>query len=201
MGYTTDFYGEFNLTPSLTQEQTDYINKFSDTRRMKRDVNKLMELYKGEGGYPGRTGTPEEIYGPDGCYFVGGTGSAGQDHDSSIIDYNRPPGLPTYEQTRNLPFNEMWDNEQKLIKEGKCQPGLWCQWVVEGDNNTLAWDGNEKFYEYTAWLEYLITNFFEPWGVKVNGEVEFQGEDRDDRGKIVVTDNEVQVLNAHIEYR
>lgn len=200
MGYSTDFYGEFKLTPSLTDEQMNYINQLSETRRMKRDVNKLMKLYKGEGGYPGRTGTAEEIYGKDGEFFVGGTGSLGQDHDESVIDYNTPPGKPTYEERKDIPFNEQWETEQKLIQEGKCQPGLWCQWIVEG-NDTLTWDGSEKFYEYTAWLQYLITNFFQPWGITVNGEVEFQGEDRDDRGKIVVKDNVVEVLNAHIEYR
>jgi hypothetical protein len=200
MGYTTDFYGEFNLTPSLTEEQTNYINTFSETRRMKRDVNKLMELYKGKHGYPGRTGTPEEIYGNDGEFFVNDDGMSGQRSDESIIDYNTSPGKPTYKELVGVPSREQWDIEQKLINEGKCQPSLWCQWIVE-ENNTLTWDGGEKFYEYTAWLEYLITKFFQPWGIMVNGEIEWQGEERNDRGKIVVTDNVIQVLNGHVEYR
>jgi hypothetical protein len=38
MGYTTDFSGEFKLDKPLTDEQAIYVNKFADTRRMKRDV-------------------------------------------------------------------------------------------------------------------------------------------------------------------
>lgn len=58
----------------------------------------------------------------------------------------------------------------------------------------MEWDQNEKFYEYVAWLRYMIDNFFSPAGHKLNGTVEFQGESFDDRGAIVVTDNVVEVL-------
>ncbi len=72
MGYTTNFDGSLKLSKNLTEEQFKYIELFNETRRMKRDVNKLMEMYDGKHGYPGRTGTPQEIYGNDGEYFVGG---------------------------------------------------------------------------------------------------------------------------------
>jgi hypothetical protein len=202
MGYTTDFFGSFDLSPSLTNEQADYINKFSRTRRMKRDVNKLMELYQGKHGYPYRTGTPEEIYGKDGEFFVGGGGFAGQDRDDSIIDFNTPPGQPTFNELSDMSFSQRLGITEKLIQEGKCQPGLWCQWIVKGVfNEKLEWDEGEKFYNYVEWLRYLITNFFEPWGIKVNGEVEWQGEERDDWGKIVITNNEIKTLLARVEFR
>ena len=102
-------------------------------------------------------------YGVEGEFFIGGTGHAGQDHDESIIDFNTPPST---------------------------QPGLWCQWNIE-NNKFIVWDGGEKFYNYVEWLEYYIEKFFKPWGVVVNGEVEWQGEDREDIGKIIVTNNVV----------
>ncbi len=37
MGYSTDFYGFWTLTPALSLAQTDYLQKFSRTRRVKRD--------------------------------------------------------------------------------------------------------------------------------------------------------------------
>ncbi len=37
--------------------------------------------------------------------------------------------------------------------------------------------------------------------VKLNGEVEWVGEDPDDRGKIVVKDNVVEVYEARITYK
>jgi len=52
MGYTTDFEGSLVFDKPLNQKQREYINRISDTRRMKRDVNKLMELYKGKHGNP-----------------------------------------------------------------------------------------------------------------------------------------------------
>ena len=84
MGYTTDFSGEFKLDKPLTDEQAIYVNKFADTRRMKRDVEKLKELFKGEHGLNGN-------YGTEGEFFVGGAGFAGQDSDDSITDYNHAP--------------------------------------------------------------------------------------------------------------
>jgi hypothetical protein len=50
------------------------------------------------------------------------------------------------------------------------------------------------------WLDYLIENFLEPWGIKVNGEVEWQGEERDDRGLIVVKDNEVTTKRPKVTW-
>jgi hypothetical protein len=165
MGYSTDFFGRWELNKPLTDEQANYINKFADTRRMKRNVKKLKELYKGEHGLNGS-------YGIQGEYFVGGTGFAGQDHDETIEEYNHPP---------------------------RTQPSLWCQWNIV-DNKYVEWDGSEKFYNYIEWIRYYIDNFFEPWGVLLNGEVQWQGEDREDIGKIIITDNEVKVVEGQIVF-
>lgn len=111
--------------------------------------------------------------GKQGCYFVGGGGYAGQDRDKSIIDYNNPP-------------------------DG--QPGLWCQWVPTHDRDGIEWDGSEKFYYYVEWLKYLIQHFLKPWGYTVNGDVEWQGEEREDRGVLRVTDNIVKTGSLLVEY-
>jgi hypothetical protein len=166
MGYTTDFSGEFKLDKPLTDEQAIYVNKFADTRRMKRDVEKLKELFKGEHGLNGN-------YGTEGEFFVGGAGFAGQDSDDSITDYNHAP---------------------------RTQPGLWCQWNVE-NNDTIVWDGSEKFYNYIEWIQYYIDNFFAVWGYKLSGEVVWYGEDDSDVGKIVITDNVVNVLEGKVIFQ
>ena len=79
------------------------------------------------------------------------------------------------------------------------QPGLWCQWIIN-DNDELVWDEGEKFYYYTEWLRYLIKNFFEPSGYILNGVIEYRGEDDYDFGEIVVVDNEVTVKEGEIIY-
>lgn len=65
MGYTTDFKGKIKVTPKLNQEEIDYLNKFSETRRMECD---------------------------QGPYYVDRGGFMGQDDDQGKVkDYNRPP--------------------------------------------------------------------------------------------------------------
>ena len=102
--------------------------------------------------------------GPQAAYFVGGGGLFGQDRDASIIDYNEPP---------------------------TGQPGLWCNWEPIKDGTAIEWSGTEKFYNYVEWMQYLIDNFLSRWGYTVNGEVEWEGEEQGDIGKIIVTNNEV----------
>jgi hypothetical protein len=104
-------------------------------------------------------------YGVEGEFYVDGKGFCGQDCDETVINGNQPPAT---------------------------QPGLWCQWIPTEDGTAIEWDGNEKFYNYVEWIEYII-NWLKPKGYVVNGEVEWQGEDSDDFGKIVVVDNVVSI--------
>lgn len=205
MGYTTDFSGSIKVSGNMTQEQFDYINKFSDTRRMKRDVKKLYDLYKGKYGKPNTDDMVDvdgiqvlNVYGNDGEYFVGNPYD-----DRTVIDNNVPPGQPSYSSGY---ASTDWVTRQRLIDEGKCQPGLWCQWVLVSDNPihpenvTLKWDGYEKFYHYTEWLQYLINHFFKPWGLTLNGEIEWEGEESGDLGKIIVTNNEIKRKIGKVVY-
>jgi len=82
----------------------------------------------------------------------------------------------------------------------KDKPGLYCQWVPNPDGDAIEWDGGEKFYNYIEWIEYLIKHFFEPWGVKLNGEVDWEGEESGDLGKIVIKDNVVQIKEGRVVY-
>jgi hypothetical protein len=166
MGYTTEFTGHFKVTPALDSTHMAYINAFSDTRRMTRDVEKASNL---PDTIREKVGLP---IGKEGGYFVGGGDDFGQEHDLSIVDYNNPPNG---------------------------QPSLWCQWVAI-DNEHIGWNDTEKFYEYILWIKYLITNFLKPWGYIINGEVEWQGEDSRDIGKIIAKDNKVTTKHGKVVY-
>jgi hypothetical protein len=197
MGYTTDFNGSFELSRPATAEEREYVNRIADTRRMQRDVTKLMELYKGEHGNPfakDKTNA-DEVYGFKGEY----DGNMGQSNDASVIDHNAASGEIAWKD-----YNGDWEKRDEMQKAINAdiikQPGLWCQWRLD-DETTLAWDGSEKFYNYIEWLQYLIAHFFEPWGIKVNGEVTWQGEDNADIGKIIVKDNEIEIYNGEVEYK
>lgn len=189
MGYTTDFWGQFDVTPTLTPEHKAYLEAFSTTRRMKRVVEKLPpDPIREAVGLPA---------GHDGAYFVGGEGFHGQDRDESVTDYNEPPGIPEFPRDPDMStfgnrFAEHMKAKAEAVKNG-AQPGLWCQWVPNEDGTAIVWDEGEKFYEYVAWIEYLINHFLAPWGYKLNGEVRWVGEDSSDRGIILVVDNVVKV--------
>lgn len=160
MGYTTSFTGKFTCTPALNSDQVAYLKALVATRRMQRKgASKLPDPLRKAVGLP---------IGDEGEYFVGGTGCAGQDHDATIVEYNRAPGS---------------------------QPGLWCQWEPSDDGKFIKWDGGEKFYEYVAWITYFNEHFLKPWGVKLSGEVKWRGEDSSDRG-VIVAGNGIAALEG-----
>lgn len=110
--------------------------------------------------------------GKDGGYYVGSSGSDhGQVRSADIIDYNRAP-------------------------DG--QPGLWCQWVPGEAGATIEWDGGEKFYDYVDWIKYIVEHFLAPWGYSLSGEIEWNGDDSDDRGTIYAKDNQIEAVASEI---
>jgi hypothetical protein len=118
----------------------------------------------------------------NGPYYVDSTGDFGQAHEADVIDYNRPP---------------------------QGQPGLWCQWTPTENGQFIEWDGGEKFYNAAEWMTYIIDHFIKPKaksklpflkGHTCNGEIEAQGEDANDRWKLVVTDNKVSVKRGTTVY-
>lgn len=204
MGYHTDFYGEWEVTPALKQEHLDYLRAFAETRRMKRDAEiaeTLPDPIRIAAGLP---------IGFEGAYYVGGFGqNMGQDKDESVIDSNEPPGTPLIPLALHEPYDaKTWGAkydkqlELKAVAQslGLAQPGLWCQWTPNGEGTAIVWDEGEKFYYYIEWIEYLIEHFLAPWGYKLNGEVSWDGESSDDRGIIRITDNVVSVGTAVITY-
>jgi len=201
MGYTTDFSGSLRIEPPLHPAQVAYINAFANTRRLGRDPKVVMAYAKGadgrlvsdqipdevehlahlinELGYDVKLSKrlldwkkldPAEVYGKYGEFYVGDNDRLG------VIDYNCAPGQKSYGDK---------------VEDG--QPGLYCKWWIN-DDGELEWNGEEKFYDYLEWLQYLIDHFFTEWGVLLNGEIEWQGEEMGDRGKIVVENN---VMDAY----
>jgi hypothetical protein len=112
-----------------------------------------------------------EGYGVEGEFYWNDDGNYGQKRTDDIVDYNEPP---------------------------KTQPGLWCQWLLQDDNQTIEWDGGEKFYRYTEWIQYLIESILKPRGYSVSGDVEWMGEYGDDRGKIVIENNVVSKKKGRV---
>lgn len=175
MGYTTYFNGTVKIEPQLTDELKNYLNKFAEVRHMKRDNVKLHERFKNQVKKDEMITYAHGLdgqYGVEGEYFIGGEGDYGQMADSTVVNQNEPPST---------------------------QPDLWCQWIVN-DNNELEWDDGEKFYNAGEWMTYLVNKILAPRGYTCNGEIFADGESSDDFWKIVVKDNEVVVYDGHIIY-
>jgi hypothetical protein len=106
--------------------------------------------------------------GVEGAFYTGSPVAFGQDYDSpSVADTNEQP---------------------------TGQPSLWCHWAPCKDGRQIAWNGGEKFYDYSEWLEYLVEHFLAPWGYTLEGTVKWVGEDLSDQGTLYVAENEVFVL-------
>lgn len=106
--------------------------------------------------------------GVEGEFCVGGKDDW-NNRDGSIIDYNKPPST---------------------------QPGLWLQWVPSDNGKEIMWDGGEKFYSYVEWLQYLQASILEPWGIVLNGQLKWRGEDSLDRGLIEVKNGKIEVFEG-----
>lgn len=86
MGYTTDFSGEFKLNKPLAPEHKAYLERFMNTRRMKRNATLTSKRPD-----PLRKATGLPI-GEEGAYFVGAKGEYGQEWNSpDMINSNSPP--------------------------------------------------------------------------------------------------------------
>ena len=163
MGYTTWFKGKFRFNKKIDDKLYKYLTNFNNTRHMKRDINRIIEMYPDWKKYSfnGDLGNEGAFFAPpyDREYYL----------DESVIDINNPP---------------------------IDVPGIWCQWKVSDDKRCLEWDRGEKFYHYIEWLSYLIKNFIEPSGYRLNGKVDWQGENDDDKGTIIVQENVIKAYNV-----
>lgn len=191
MGYTTDFYGIFELDKPLTSEHAVFLNAFANTRRVKRNPE---ETAKRPDPIREAVGLP---VGDEGEYFVGESGFCGQDHGDDITDYNTAPSKQPGLWCHWAPSFD-YDVVDEIHQMSPMD--LEAYFKANGLPKFIAWDESEKFYDYVEWLEYLIENFLKPWGYTLNGEVEWKGEDSSDLGKIVVEDNKVKTLYGRIEY-
>jgi hypothetical protein len=116
---------------------------------------------------------------------------------SGKFDLDKPLTVEQFDK-----INSISDNMPSLKGTGHPESS-YCDWEVDTDDNGaqfVAWNGSEKFYDYVEWITYMIKQFFVPWGRKLNGEVEWYGEDRDDIGKIVIEDNKVTMKRGSIVF-
>lgn len=117
MGYTTEFEGKFEVTPTLKPEHRMYLSALSESRRMKRSAHLAATLPD-----PVRVAANLPV-GEEGQYYVGG-------EDYSVIDYNKPPiGQPEL-WNQWIPTEDgsaiVWDGNEKFHEYT-----AWLRYIID----------------------------------------------------------------------
>ena len=107
------------------------------------------------------------LYGDEGEFYFHEDGDMGQTNTDDIVNYNSPPST---------------------------QPGLWCDWTYNPQDNAIEWNGSEKTYDSEEWINY-ISKILYPRGYSLNGSIYYEGEELGDVGVIKV--NGSQTVNLH----
>jgi hypothetical protein len=75
-------------------------------------------------------------------------------------------------------------NEDPDTIEGT-HPDSYMQWVPTETLDGIVWDGVEKFYNYTEWMQWLV-QWLKACDIDAGGELLWSGEDAGDVGVITV---------------
>lgn len=173
MGYSTDFYGSLSFNKPVEEWLVEYVNGFGDTRRMKRDVEKIKETFPNWESKCFRG-----ALGPDGAFFIGGDGFLGQDEDASVVDGNRPPnGQP------GLWCQWIIDNEGRLAWDGSEKFYHYVEWleylirhffaplgyVLNGD---IEWQGED--YDDFGTIRVVDNTVTEQFGIRISSMADIE---------------------------
>jgi len=75
--------------------------------------------------------------------------------------WDRPAG-PYVVLPHPLAADEDEGGDDAYSRPSRGEPGLWCPWTATENGTALAFDGIEKAYAATRWLDYLIRTFLRP---------------------------------------
>ena len=213
MGYTTDFWGSVTIEPPLNEHEVSFLNDFAHTRRMARHKGAYYCLDTDNFGQ----NQADDVINHNGVGCVEDEWVDNPKHTPDLR-YGEPGFEPRMMKvTLAEPICPPEFGTPAAQPGLWCQwvPGG----DIGGDTapHSLGWNGTEKFYDATEWMIYLIDNFLKPDAFATtekgqelvalagdprlqhftfdhvcNGVIEAQGEDSDDRWRIVVDNNEVE---------
>jgi hypothetical protein len=109
------------------------------------------------------------------------------------LRFNKTPSADALEQWREAINTSTHDRRIKGM------PSSYCQWEFFKKATSecfLKWDGEEKFYDYINWLDWLLKNIFLPNELSLSGTTLWQGEDVGDVGLITVIDGKVHAMKC-----
>jgi hypothetical protein len=66
-----------------------------------------------------------------------------------------------------------------------------CQWQLTKDQLGIEHNGEDKFWDYEYWLQWIIDFILEPDEIVVKGKIQYRGSSFDDIGYLYVESNRV----------
>lgn len=108
--------------------------------------------------------------GEEGCYFVASANNPMR--TKSIIDYKVAPSD---------------------------QPNSWCAWYPSNDGSMLE-ISMDNVNGRKDWLQYMIDNFFNPWGYSISGKIKFTKDPAEYTEIILVESNVIEVIMKYIAF-
>lgn len=84
------------------------------------------------------------------------------------------------------------DHEDSDSIEGDKPARSYMQWVPTETLDQIVWDGEEKFYDYETWMQW-ICNLLKSWCIQSNGQLRWSGESTGDTGTLIVQDGVVSI--------
>ena len=168
MGYRTDFSGNLQIF-----DKNGKRTKLDDeTANLIIKLSKTRRMKRDSKKLADRLGISYEdcvrLYGDEGEFYFHEDGDMGQTHMDDIVNYNSPPST---------------------------QPGLWCDWTYNPQDNAIEWNGSEKTYDSEEWINY-ISKILSPRGYTLNGSIYYEGEELGDVGVIKVKGSQTVNLIA-----
>lgn len=143
MAYINKVQGQFYISPNLSESHLEYLKRFTELRRMKRDpikTEKRLDIVRKSVNLPA---------GQEGEYYVGQYVSHyEQTSAEDVIDSNQPP-----------------ITQPSLWCDWKFRKNRF--FMSKGDDELFYYEHDV----YIKWFHYLLDNFLHPWGYFVSGEI------------------------------
>ena len=75
----------------------------------------------------------------------------------------------------------------------------YMQWVPSESLEAIVYDGNEKFYDYEHWMQWVLDRLVK-MGVVADGSIAWQGESTGDTGTLIVRAGVLTVNRGEIHH-
>lgn len=124
---------------------------------------------------------------------------------------DRPLSEEHYDFLSSFRFStkgNVYDNGGYLYDKDSI-PESHCQWLITLDRKGIEYGWKIKpaslpdrckcdkyqIGDHIEWLQYLITNFLEPWGYILSGKVKWSGKNKHDTGTIIIKENRLKIVH------